>query len=115
MQEKDAIIILRPGKERLIFPGKKGYEIHLADDSKVMPITPSASGHYLISCDHFDQTESSASASSNGQTVFVVDYKNTEEYVNARSELDQLAEESGQSAIHVAVNPDAAQSSSSSQ
>ena len=80
-----------------------------------MPITPSSSGHYLISCDHFDQTDSSASASSSGQTVFVVDYKNTEEYVNARSTLDRLAEESGQSAIHVAVNPDAAQSSSSSQ
>ena len=83
MQEKDAVILLREGSEKLIFPGKEGYKITLSKDSKVMPITPSASGHMLISCDHFDQAAKDHGSKGKGygqQTVFVLDHSNTERH-----------------------------------
>ena len=115
MQEKDAIILLREGAEKLIFPGAGGYSLELAEDAKVMPITPSASGHYLISCDHFDQAAKHHDSKGKGygqQTVFIIDHKNTKSYTEAREVLDDLAEASGEpdryyyeAAAHVKVSP----------
>ena len=115
MQEKDAVILLRKGQEKLIFPGNDGYELKLSKGSKIMPITPSASGHMLISCDHFDQAAKEHGAKGKGygqQTVFVIDLRNTAEYCEARDVLDELAEASGQAEAHVTVSPAAASSSS---
>ena len=116
MQEKDAIILLREGHEKLIFPGKEGYTIKLAKDANILPITPSASSHMHVSCDHFDQAAKEHGSKGKGygqQTVFVIDHTNPQSYVEARDVLDQLAEESGNTEARVTASPDAATSSSS--
>ena len=58
MQDKDAIILLRAGQEKLIFPGKKGYAIKCEDGALVLPMAPSPTGRVLISCDHFSEEAS---------------------------------------------------------
>ena len=117
MQEKDSIILLREGHEKLIFPGKEGYTVNLAKDAKILPITPSASGHLHISCDHFDQASVTHGSKGKGygqQTVFVIDHTNTQSYVAAREVLDQMAEESSTGEARVTASPATATSSSSS-
>ena len=59
-KEKDAIIILRDGQEKLIFPGKRGYATAREDGALVLPTTPSPSGHLLVSRGHFSEAENAA-------------------------------------------------------
>ena len=54
MQEKDAVIILRHGKEMIVFPGPGGYKIEWSPGSKLLPMKPAISGHLVIPCEHFD-------------------------------------------------------------
>ena len=55
MVEKDAVILLRKGKEQIIFPGAGGYKIQWSPGSKVLPMTPAPSGHLVVQCDHYDK------------------------------------------------------------
>ena len=87
----------------------------LSDNSKVMPITSSASGHMLISCNHFDRAAKGHGNKGRGfgqQTVFALGHSNTEEYCKARDVLDELAEASEQAEAIVTVSPAAASFSS---
>ena len=107
MQEKDAIILLREGHEKLIFPGKEGYSLKLAKDAKIMPITPSASGHMHVSCDHYDQAAKDHGVKGKGygqQTVFTIDYTNVTEQAGSSDDTE----------ARVTASPAAAAASSSS-
>ncbi len=55
MQEKDAVIILRKGKEVIAFPGKGGYRIHWSAGTKLLPMVPAPSGHLVVPCDEFSK------------------------------------------------------------
>ena len=55
MAEKDAVILLRKGKEQIIFPGAGGYKIEWSPGTKVLPMTPAPSGHLVIQCDHYEK------------------------------------------------------------
>ena len=53
MKEKDSVIILRNGKEMIVFPGPGGYKIEWSPGTKLLPITTAPSGHLLIPCGKF--------------------------------------------------------------
>ena len=53
MQEKDAVIILRKGKEIMAFPGPGGYKIEWSPGTKLLPMEPAPSGHMVVPCDRF--------------------------------------------------------------
>jgi len=53
MQEKDAVLILRQGKEFIAFPGPGGYKIEWSPGTKLLPMIPAPSGHLVIPCDRF--------------------------------------------------------------
>ena len=55
MQEKDSVLILRPGKELIAFPGPGGYKIEWSPGTKLLPMVPSPSGHLVIPCDRFKE------------------------------------------------------------
>ena len=57
MQEKDAVICLRKGKELVAFPGPGGYEIKWSPGTKLLPMVPAPSGHMVIPCDKFDKVK----------------------------------------------------------
>ena len=54
MQDKDSVILLRKGKEMIIFPGPGGYKIEWSPGSRLLPMKPAPSGHLVIPCDKFD-------------------------------------------------------------
>ena len=53
MKEKDAVLLLRAGKEMIVFPGPGGYKIEWSPGTKLLPMIPSPSGHMVIPCDRF--------------------------------------------------------------
>ena len=55
MEEKDAVIIMRKGKQTLAFPGPGGYRIEWSPGTKLMPLEQSPSGHLVVPCDSFAQ------------------------------------------------------------
>ena len=55
MQDLDAVICLRRGKETIAFPGPGGYKIDWSPGTKRLKVTPAPSGHLAIPCDKFDQ------------------------------------------------------------
>ena len=55
LQEKDAVIVLRKGKEFLAFPGPGGYKIEWSPGTRLLPMTTSPSGHLVVPCDHFNR------------------------------------------------------------
>ena len=55
MQENDAVIILRKGKEALVMPGPGGYKIEWSQGTKQLPLVPAPSGHLVIPCDSYDE------------------------------------------------------------
>ena len=57
MQEKDAVIILRTGKEMNVFPGPGGYKIEWSPGTKRLPMIPAPSGHLVIPCDKFEEVD----------------------------------------------------------
>ena len=54
MQEKDAVILLRKGKEMIVFPGPGGYKIEWSPGTKRLHMVPAPSGHLVIPCDKFE-------------------------------------------------------------
>jgi hypothetical protein len=53
MQDKDAVILLRKGKEMIVFPGPGGYKIEWSPGSQLLPMMPAPSGHLVIPCDKY--------------------------------------------------------------
>ena len=53
MQDKYAVIILRKGREQMVFPGPGGYTIQWSPGTKVLPMVAAPSGHLVIPCDKF--------------------------------------------------------------
>ena len=60
MQEKDAVILLRKGKEAMVFPGPGGYKIEWSPGTKILPMVPAPSGHLVIPCDRFADADTTA-------------------------------------------------------
>ena len=73
MQEKDAVIVLRKGKEFLAFPGPGGYKIEWSPGTRLLPMTTSPSGHLVVHCDHVDRVADGAAQSADS-TVFVTGF-----------------------------------------
>ena len=44
MQDQDVVIILRKGKESIVFPGNDGYKINWSKGTRVLPLTMAPSG-----------------------------------------------------------------------
>ena len=57
MQDKDAVIPLRKGKEMIVFPGPGGYKIEWSPGSQLLPMVPSPSGHLVIPCDKYAEVD----------------------------------------------------------
>jgi hypothetical protein len=55
MQNRDAVILLRHGKEMIAFPGPEGYTIQWSEGTICLPMTHAPSGHLVIPCDCFGQ------------------------------------------------------------
>jgi hypothetical protein len=55
MQEKDSVLILREGKEMIVFPGPGGYKIDWSPGTRILSMTKAPSGHLVIPCDNFGQ------------------------------------------------------------
>ena len=72
MAEKDAAIILRKGKEMMVFPGPGGYKIEWSPGTKLLPMEISKSGHYVMPCDRFENM--SKAPSQDKAIVFVTDH-----------------------------------------
>jgi hypothetical protein len=53
MQEKDSVLLLRPGKEMIVFPGPGGYKIEWSPGSRHLEMVQAPSGHLVIPCDRF--------------------------------------------------------------
>ena len=70
MQAKDAVIIMRKGKEMMFFPGPGGYTISWSPGTKLLPMEAAPSGHMVIPCDKFAE----ASSSSGDQLAFITDH-----------------------------------------
>ena len=62
LQETDAVIVLRKGKEFLAFPGPGGYKIEWSPGTRLLPMTSSPSGHLVVPCDRFDRVGDKATA-----------------------------------------------------
>ena len=71
MQEQDAVIILRKGRESIVFPGEAGYTIKWSKGSKVIPLSVTPSGHLVIECDKY---EGAKAASAGDSLTFVMDH-----------------------------------------
>jgi len=53
MQAKDSVLLLRPGKEMIVFPGPGGYKIEWSPGSRQLEMVQAPSGHLVIPCDRF--------------------------------------------------------------
>ena len=60
MRDKDSVILLRKGKETIVFPGPGGYKIEWSPGTKRLPMCDAPSGHLVIPCDMYAEvTEAS--------------------------------------------------------
>lgn len=57
MQQEDAIVILRLGKEMVVFPGRGGYVIHASPGTKVHPMSIMNTGHLSLEVDHYETVD----------------------------------------------------------
>ena len=73
MKEKDAVIILRDGKEAMAFPGPGGYKIKWSPGTKIIPMQTTKSGHMVLKCDSWDQITSKNKEDS---ITFTTDHSN---------------------------------------
>ena len=72
MQDKDAVIVLRKGKEMMVFPGPGGYKIEWSPGTKLLPMHSAPSGHMLIPCGKFQDV--SKSKNPKGEVMFWTDH-----------------------------------------
>ena len=70
MQEKDTVLILRKGKQMMVFPGPGGYKIEWSPGTKLLPMIPAPSGHMVVPCDAFTE----ATADPQAQLAFITDH-----------------------------------------
>ena len=71
MQDKDAVLALRKGKELIAFPGPGGYKIEWSPGSKLLPMVPAPSGHLVIPCGKF---KDAMTPNKDEQLAFMMDY-----------------------------------------
>ena len=71
MQDKDAVILLRKGKEMIVFPGPGGYKIQWSPGTKRLPMVPAPSGHLVIPCDKYGEVNT---AKNSDQVTFWTDH-----------------------------------------
>jgi hypothetical protein len=76
MQDKDSVIILRRGKEMIVFPGPGGYKIEWSPGSRLLPMKPAPSGHLVIPCDKYDTLNNVKGTTE--QITFWTDHKTSE-------------------------------------
>ena len=69
---KDSVVLLREGKEQLVFPGPGGYKIEWSPGTKIMDPKSAPSGHLVFNCDIYDEVTTDRAP----QMVFVTDYTN---------------------------------------
>ena len=69
---KDSVVLLREGKEQLVFPGPGGYKIEWSPGTKIMELKNAPSGHLVFNCDKYDEVTTDRDP----QMVFVTDYIN---------------------------------------
>ena len=55
MEEKDAVIILRKGKQLMALPGPGGYKTEWSPGAKLLPLVQTTSGHLVLPCDSFEK------------------------------------------------------------
>ena len=83
MQEKDAVLLLRKGKEILALPGPGGYKIEWSPGTKLLPMQPAPSGHLVIPCRNREEVQSlltkkkKEAKTSNAQISFVTNHNTT--------------------------------------
>ncbi len=58
MAEKQGVLEMGKGKERLSFPGPGGYKIEWSPGTIHLPLTPAPSGHLMMPCAEFDRVPS---------------------------------------------------------
>ena len=73
MQEKDAVLLTRPGHEMMAFPGPGGYKIEWSPGTMLLPMTGAPSGHLVIPSDRYEELTSGASSSS--EVALFTDYR----------------------------------------
>jgi hypothetical protein len=78
MQDKDAVILLRKGKEMIVFPGPGGYKIEWSPGSKLLPMIPAPSGHLVIPCDKYAELNHNKSDNQE-QLTFWTDHSHANE------------------------------------
>jgi hypothetical protein len=71
MQEKNAVLLLKQGKEIIAFPGPGGYKITWSEGTHLIPMVHAPSGHLVIQC---DGKEESASDSQENMMILVTDH-----------------------------------------
>lgn len=76
MCEKDSVIVLRKGKEMLVFPGPGGYKIEWSPGTKMLPMKNAPSGHLVVLCDEFEKLPKSKDAKES--IAFWTDHSNKE-------------------------------------
>ena len=69
---KDSVVLLREGKEQLVFPGPGGYKITWSPGTKIMDLKSAPSGHLVFNCDKY----ADVTADRAPEMVFVTDYTN---------------------------------------
>ena len=57
MKEKNAVLEMTKGKERLTFPGPGGYTIQWAPGARHLPLESAPSGHLMIPCAEFAKVQ----------------------------------------------------------
>ena len=72
MQKKDAVLVLRKGKEFMALPGPGGYQITWSPGTKLISMEHAESGHLVIPCDQFEDLPQ---APSSEQISFITDYR----------------------------------------
>ena len=79
MQDNDAILIMREGEQTMIFPGKGGYSINCSPGTRFLPMERSATGHLVISSDHFEElmAQEGNPDAMEVTTTFVLDHTNS--------------------------------------
>ena len=82
MQDKDAVLILRKGKEIMAFPGPGGYKLEWSPGTKLLPMENAPSGHLVIPCDRFRELPKGNNRQE--QFTFWTDHMKPEDKVDKR-------------------------------
>ena len=57
MKDKEGVLEMGPGKERLSFPGPGGYTIQWSPGTRHFPLEPAPSGHLIKPCDEYSKVK----------------------------------------------------------